>query len=397
MTRPKKRELPRGDGDVLRRTRADGTVVYQARWYEQDALVGLRRRSQTFATEDAALAHLRETALKKLTGDYLPPADRMVRDLIAEWLERGKSRWKPATVAAYTDRADKHVIPALGAIRADRLTTPRIQHWIDALGKSGLDASTIDGVSRILSAALREAVQIGVLARNPAEGVRRPPVQVREPDTWTAEEVARVMAQLADDPFWLAVYRVMLATGMRPGELRALKWSDLDWTKGVLTIRRTMSKDAEGHVIVGETTKTRKSRQNALSPAALKVLKSWETEQKIRRVACADWHDEGLIFDRGDGRFLPATTWQHLHDRVTIAANVTRISLHGLRHTHATLELEAGTHPLIVSRRLGHAGIQTTLDRYSHVSDDLQRAAAESLDARLFGPQTQQHDAEKRG
>lgn len=379
---PKQRTdgLRYGEGSIS--ARENGT--YQARWSERHP-TGMRQRARTFATRDEAEDHLRAIYRQRRDGRYLSPSERTVHDLVTEWLERGRGRWKPATQATYRQRAETHVYPALGTVRAETLTTPRVQHWVDQMVRAGFDASTIDGATRVLSAALREAVQIGVLAHNAAIGIRRPSVQIKEAAVWTREEIADVIGIVAGDPMWSALYRLALTTGMRPGELRALRWSDVDLDARTVTVRRTVTKDAEGRVVIGKTTKTGKPRTIALSASVTDALAAWRSAQRIRQLAHASWHREDLIFDRGNGQLLSLHNWQDHHEALIASAGVQRITLHQLRHTSATQSLEAGEHPKIVSERLGHRSIQTTIDRYSHVSMDLHRAAAESLSDRLFG------------
>lgn len=136
--------------------------------------------------------------------------------------------------------------------------------------------------------------------------------------------------------------------------------------------------------MIGDSTKTRRSRAIALSTACVAALRAWRVEQKRRQLAAQTWHSGDLVFDRGDGRLLPLTTWQKAHKRFCDLASVPVITPHALRHTNATLSLESGTHPLIVSKRLGHKSVQITLDRYSHVSADLERATMEAFDRGVF-------------
>lgn len=369
----------------------EGTIAPQpngkwlARWWEPQPGGAKRKRGRVFDDYDAAQDHLRTIHRQIRDEQFAPTVTLTVRQIVEQWLERGKARWKPATHASYRQRAHKHVIPALGAIRADALTTPRVQHWVDGLVRAGMDAATIDGLHRVLNGALKEAVRIGIIDRNPATGTTRPPVLIRAVEHWTGAEVMRVLAAIGDDPMWRALYRLAVTTGMRPGELRALTWADIDLDKRVLVVKRTMTKDAAGLVVIGATTKTGRSRVNVLTESAVRDLAAWRTAQKARQLAAAVWHRNDLVFDRGDGRFLPQTTWQHYHDALIARTGVRAITLHGMRHTNATLDMEAGVHPKIVSERLGHRNIQTTLDRYSHVSLDLQKAAADALDRRLFG------------
>jgi integrase len=203
--------------------------------------------------------------------------------------------------------------------------------------------------------------------------------------TWSAGEVAAVVSALNDEPMWSALYRLALTTGMRPGKLRALRWRDLDLDRGAVVVARTMTKDADGVVAVGDSTKTGRRRAVALPASTVAALTRWRAAQNARRLAAETWAAEPFVFDRGDGTWLPLTTWQHRHDRLIAATGAARITLHGLRHTYATLMLEGNAHPKIVADALGHVDVGTTLNIYSHASDAIQRAAADALEQRLFG------------
>lgn len=369
-----------GEGNILERPMPDGRTRYQARWWD-----GQRQRAKTFASRDAAEDWLRSVSRERRDGRYTAPSELTVRQLMTDWLARGAGNWSSSTTATYRQRTERHVLPALGSLRVTALTTPRMQHWVDGLRTRGFRPNTIDGAIRVISGALNEAVQLGIIDHNPVRGIKRPAIKQQPPATWTAEEVRRVMAQLTDEPMWRALYRVALATGMRPGELRALRWQDVEWEQGRIIVRRTITKDTDGRVIMGTRTKTDTVRAVALPGPCARALRVWQTDQKRRRLAAVTWQDDDIVFDRGDGQFLPLTSWQHKHDALIAAAGVRRITLHQCcRHTNATLDLEAGVHPKVVSDRLGHKRIETTLNLYSHVSADLHRAAAEALATRLF-------------
>lgn len=371
-----------GEGWIKERARADGSTAYQACWLDD----GETERAKTFPSRDAAENWLRDQLRAKRDGRYAPPSDLTVRRLIEDWLARGAARWRPNTVYNYRERAEHQIYPELGSALAASLTTPRLQHWVDGLHRSGLAPTTIRFAVTVLKIALREAAAIGLIPANPAVGLRLPAQRRAPSPTWSLDEASRVIAAVADEPMWNALYRLALASGMRSGELRALRWSDVREADGLVRVRRTISRAADGRTIIGETTKTGRERAVAIPPSTMKALAVWRTAQKARRIGKANvWRDLDLVFDRGDGGILESGTWHERHVAIIAKAGVTPITLHQLRHTNATLELEAGTHPRVVSERLGHVSITTTLDRYSHVSVDLQRAAAEALDDRLFG------------
>ncbi|MGI8405131.1 MAG: tyrosine-type recombinase/integrase [Thermomicrobiales bacterium] len=385
MSKPKSdRALRHGEGSVIPKTNKDGSEVFDARWREVLPDGTVCRRSKTFRTRDLAEDELRKIARDKRDGRHRSSSRQTVADLVATWIERGEGRWKPSTTATYRQRAGRHVYPTLGAKTVESLTAPQLQAWVDAMRREGLNASTIESAVRVMLGALNEAVRLGIIAHNPARGLTKPSMQPRQIPTWSGAEVRRVMTVVRDDSFWFAFYLFALNTGVRPGELRALMWDDLDLDRGLVRIRRTLTKDATGHVVMGTVTKTGRTRAIALPAMLVDALRQWKDDYETRRDEAREWNDTGVVFDRGDGTYLPLTTLQHHHDRFTALAGVKRITPHQLRHTNATLDLEAGVSPKIVAERLGHRKIQTTLDLYSHVSMDLQQSVAEAFAERVF-------------
>lgn len=385
-----------GEGWIKERVRSDGTTAWQAHWVDEGTRVTgqpQKERARSFPTRDDAEDFLREQLRAKRDGRYTPPSEITVRQLLDDYFMRGAGRWKPNTLYAYRQRAKLYILPHLGETKLTALTTPRLQHWIDGLTRAGRSAVVVRAGVVVIKQALGEAVAIGVMPANPSIGLRLPVVRQARAETWTAPDVARFMAVVGRFPMWNALYRLALTAGLRPGELRALKWGDVDLERGLVQVRRTMSRDADGHVIVGKVTKTGRERSVALAPSVVKALTGWRAAQKIRRIGLKEWSGDAIVFDRGNGLPLDAMVWRHHHRLFAEEAGVAAITLHELRHTTATLELEAGTHPLIVSQRLGHSTIAITLDRYSHVSSALQREAADALDARLFGEEDAADDA----
>lgn len=376
--RPKnpQRELPHGAGDVRQRNGR-----YQARWIDQG-----QRHSRMFDTADEANDYLRERYRNRRDGRTLTRAELTVADLIRDWLERGQDDWQPSTCATHRRYAELHVIPEIGHIRADALDTLRVQQWIDRMRRDGHGAQYIDKCLRVLSAAYRQAMQLGIVRLNPATGTKRPTVRKPEIVTWSAADIATIDAALADDLYWHAVYRLALTTGIRPGELRALRWEDIDVDQRTIRIRRTMTRDAEDRVRVGTQTKTGHERTVPLTASAAEALTRWRTEQKRVQLAARRWENGGYVFTGQSGQPLGASHWQRRHAALIAATGVPAITLHSLRHTFATLAMERNVHPRIVAELLGHRSIDMTLNRYSHPSSAMQQAASEALDSALFGP-----------
>lgn len=378
-----------GEGYIREEARADGSTRYKARWYERQPDGTNKLVTLSFNRRDDAEDHLRLTARAKRDGRYVSAADITVTRAMMDYLERGKSSWKTSTYATYRQRAFTHIVPRIGTVRLVELTTSKIQHWIDQLSRGETGAKTIEESVRVLNGAMREAVRLDIIRTNPVTGAKSPTPRPSPHQTWTPDEVARVWAfvrsDVSDTPYsadlmWPALYRVALLTGMRPGETRALQWGDVDLEGRAVTVRRTITRGDNNREVVGTSTKTGRVRTVSLPVSAVNALRAWKVQQARIRLASEVWSDHQFVFTGRDGQFLGSTTWQRRHERIIKGAHVTSIGLHEMRHTFATVMLQRNTHPLVVSRILGHSKIQTTLDLYSHPDTSLMRDAIDALD-----------------
>lgn len=373
----RKHDIRRGDGFVEERTTKAGAVRYVARWHDGD-----RWRGKTFPTVEEAEDHLRSIGRAKRRGDYSPDSPMTVAELLAVYIERGARRWSANTVATYTLIAERYIGPHIGKKRVVTVTPPQVQAWLDRLTREGLSAAIVGNARSLLSGACDEALRMGMVRANPVAGTRAPARPRGERVTWSADDVARVLDAVDAEPHavqWRAFYLLALTTGMRPGELRAVRWRDIDLDTGTVTIRRTMTRNADFRHDIGDVTKTGRVRTVAVPLETTEALRLQRADQRRRRIAAEHWRDRDLAFDRGDGNPVAQQSASNVHHRVCTRAGVPRIRMHDLRHTAATLMLANGTHPLVVSQMLGHASITTTLDIYSHVDVSMQRAASDAL------------------
>ncbi len=223
----------------------------------------------------------------------------------------------------------------------------------------------------------------GYLNRNPAALAVKPKqrsagsVDMR---TWTADELRRFLDHVRDDRLFPA-WRLAASTGLRRGELLGLRWQDVDLHAGRVSVRQTLT-TVGNKVAFGEPKTARGKRNIALDGVTIGALRTWRTQQAQERLALGPvWQDTGLVFSREDGSLIHPDTFSFWFDRHVRAADVPRIRFHDLRHTHATLALQAGVPAKVVSERLGHATVAFTLDVYSHVIPALQEDAAERIAA----------------
>jgi integrase len=188
-----------------------------------------------------------------------------------------------------------------------------------------------------------------------------------------------------------ALWHVAITTGLRPGEYRALRWSDLDLERGLLRVERALTLD--GGSFVEPKTKA-SSRSIALTASTIRVLREHKRRQAGEKLkAGSEYTDDALVFCTEKGRPLDHNNLVHHHfTNLLKRAGVPRVRLYDLRHTAATLALQAGVPLKMVSHMLGHAGIATTADVYSHVSPEMQEDAAWRVE-RVLGRRSATRDA----
>ena len=244
---------------------------------------------------------------------------------------------------------------------------------------AGLDRRTVSYTHTILHRAFKDAVRWGRLARNPADAAD-PPRGGPKSDgvhAWDAVSLRTFLALSQESEDRLHALWVLLATtGMRRGEALGLRWADLDLDRGRLRIVQTITQ-VRSKVAVGEPKTTSGRRSVSLDPATVAVLRDHRKAMlKERLLVGPDFSDEGLVFHQPDGACLRPEAVSGMFVRRVEQYRLRRITLHGLRHTWATLALEQGIHPRVVQERLGHSTIAITLGIYSHVAPRLHDEAA---------------------
>ncbi len=253
----------------------------------------------------------------------------------------------------------------------------------------GLDRRTVNYVHTILHRAFKDAVRWGRLARNPADAAD-PPRASQKSDgvqAWDAATLRTFLARSRESGDRLHALWVLLATtGMRRGEAIGLRWKDVDLDKGRLRIVQTITQ-TRSKVTIGEPKTSSGRRSIALDNATIDVLRDHRKAMLEERLLVGpDFSDEGLVFHHPDGACLRPDAVSAQFLRRVGRYGLPRLTLHGLRHTWATLALEQGIHPRVVQERLGHSTIAITLGIYSHVAPTLHDEAASRVSSLLLSP-----------
>ena len=384
MAKQKTRSTEWGDGYVEPRTLKSGKVIHRARWYEPHPIRGKVLKAKSFNSEDDAWAFLASNGDARREGKYEPESQITLSQAVSDYCEARLEleRWTPNTYQTNKIFQQRLIDPQLGKFQVTKLKPMDIQNWADKLAKEK-SSSTVSSTLSIVRGTLRRMIQIGVITTNPAAAVEVKPRAQEEKIPWTLEEVQQILAASNRDPLMHNFYLVGFNTGMRPGELRALRWSDIDWETNAVTCARSITKDQHGREFVGKTTKTGKSRVIVAGQSVIDELRKWKSLQNERRLAHLNWHDT-IIFDRGDGSFLPGTTLIRKHEKILDSIPLERRGPHTMRHTYATMEDEFGASPGVTKARLGHASEQMKM-RYTHAQVKAQKAAAEHMAQLLLG------------
>jgi integrase len=364
--------LPRGFRKI-RRKKKDGTVrIYiQARAYKHD-LDGKRKRMSVYGhTVDDVRAKLRKLEDRCITSFRLQKIGFEV--YIETWLARLETSSAPRTHELYTGIVAKHIKPYLGAMQLMQITRTDIRNLLEQTLKH-VGSRTRQLAYRILHHALEDAVDRGLISTNPCSPKDKPKHVYREFRSLTKEEAQRLLAVAKETEFHLLLY-LALATGMRQGELFALRWDSVNTDAGFLSVIGTLSKDGAGQLCIRPPKGKGKSRRIDLSSSVVEML------QEHKRCQCpiTSW-----VFPNVNGSPMQKDNFMHRVFRPLIKqAGLGNLRFHDLRHTSATLGLAAGENIKIVQERLGHASAKMTLDVYAKAVPTLQREAATRMDSIL--------------
>jgi len=347
------------------------------------------RRRETkagFATQKECQQAMNKLLVAVEQHNYTVPTKASVKDyLTKEWLPAVKATIRPTTYNSYVQHVECHIVPHIGTVKLQKLSGSQVNALYAKLadtgkkdGKTGLSPMTIHHVHACLHKACKDAVRWGHISRNPLDAADPPRKKgdgTKEMQTWSREQLKAFLHACADErlsPLW----HTIAMTGMRRGEALGLRWSDVDLENARLAVRRALIPISR-EVVVSEPKTAKGRRVVALDPSTIEVLKAQAARQLDEQSDWDEaWVDSGLVFTAENGAALDPESVTRYFRQAVKRSMLPSIRLHDLRHTHATLALQAGIHPKVVSERLGHATVSITLDTYSHAIPAMQEEAA---------------------
>lgn len=285
-------------------------------------------------------------------------------ELLDLWIKEKHMEIRSSSYNNYLYTIKNRISPELGDCDISAITRKMLQDLIIKQSVR-LKQETVINITKVLSQSFKYALENEYILKNPYRDIKVPKDKcVKELKVFKAEDIEKILSVRGYSKQKKDIVNLAYRTGMRIGEILALKWEDINFEQNFLTVKRTLSSYSNGHAEICEP-KTKYSRRRIdLDNITMEMFKAME-------------HNGEFIFCKNDGTMLSRQSVYQTFKRMCKAANVTYHSFHSLRHTHASILLAANVHPKIVQERLGHAKISTTMDTYSHLIPGMQQVAVD--------------------
>jgi integrase len=377
-------------GHIRRRGKASWEIKFDL---GRDPVTGERRiRYHSFkGTKREAEREAVRLIASTGSGDYVDPS----RITVAQFLDRWERDWaaanvSPKTLERYTELLRRHVRPHLGTVPLQKVKAAALVELYGRLqAEAKLAPRTVGHVHRVLHRALGHAAQWGLVAQNVVDLVEPPRVEEEEISIIRSDRVADLLRRLQGRSIY-PLGAMALSTGMRRGELLGLRWGDIDLDRGVIRVEQSLETTKAG--LRFKPPKTRHGRRSiTVPPAIVALLRSLWRELHERRLALGlgKAPAEGLVFANLDGNPRHPGGVTKEWKRAMTAIGMADVTLHSLRHTHASQLIAAGLDVLTISRRLGHGSPAITLGIYGHLFTNTDDRAASIMQAAFAGASTE--------
>lgn len=387
----KKKRRPKGDGSVQQLAPNKFKIAITIGRDNQGKQV---RKSFTGKTQGEVIKKLNEFKTEQVQGTLVRTDNIKLSEFIKRWLETKEGQTKKTTYESYVYTCDQHIIPTLGKLKVQKITTASLNDYIKSKLKGGLSPASITRQRAILHNILDLAVKEGIVPRNVAEHCMTIKLEREETKTLSPEDITNLL-NVAKDIYerdkgkgnkFYQIYHIVLialATGARRGEILALRWSNIDLEKNTIAIKENLV-EVKGGILI-ETPKTKTSRRViAIDPKVLEQLDELREVNRILYEKKFDSDEPGYVFYTRYGNPITPSNMSRAWRDLIAETGMEGIRFHDLRHTHATLLVASGTNIKTVSSRIGHNDTRITLDLYSHALPEKDREAAEKSGGWLF-------------
>jgi integrase len=374
-------------GSIVERSKGHFAIILEVR---DEASGKRKRRWHAFqGTKRQAQIECSRLITELKNGNSIEPSKTTVAQFLGRWLDHIKTQVTPKSHERYAGIVNQNLIPAIGAVRLNKLKPIQISAAYSAAldggrrdGKGGgLAPRTVGHMHRVLKQALGQAVLWGESVRNPASAVDPPKVDWKPMQTYDLPQTVELIEAVRDTPLLIPTLLAVLC-GLRRGEICALRWRNVDLIAGQISVVESLEQTKSG--LRFKSPKSGKGRTVALSVTVVDELRAHRVKraQDLLRLGMG-LSDDDMVIGQTDGSTISPIYISQLWARTIKKTRLARLRFHDLRHAHATHLLANGVHPKVASERLGHSKVGITLDLYSHVIPGMQEDAAAMVDRAL--------------
>ena len=370
-----------GEGSIRKRKDGRWEGFYTAAY---DPVTGKQKIKNVLGkTQTEVKEKLKKAIADSQRLDMNRSGTHTVKSWMKMWYEvYAEPRLREKTKDYYLNYIENHIIPELGDIKLDKLTTIRIQKFYNDLQKNGrvqrykhielqdkgLSVRVVRGIHTLLNNCLEQAVAERLILANPAKGCRLPKLEKREMKILPEDKIGPYLAE-AERRGLLAAFYLELTTGLRRGELLALLWTDLDVENMTISVSKQVNR-INGELVVSQPKTPNSIRRLAIPQRAVELL----VEEHAKHP-----HSPYLFVSPKTGTMFDPDSFRHTHEKSLKAIGAEHIRFHDLRHTFATLSLKYGVDVKTLSGALGHYDAGFTLSTYTHATEGMKRSAADTI------------------
>lgn len=369
----------RGNGCIYKTLNKSGKDVWKVEVTIGYGPDGRRIRTRRTAHSAAAARELHRQLISELhTGNLRTKSTETFAEYSLWWLRTVKGlSVRPSTISDYEDRLRRNVFPYFGHRRLHDITSRDVQNWLHAMQRKGASTPTINGARQVMGAVFKHSVRAGLIPKNPVELTERAKRQWGEKTAvkppWSLLEAQQVLSVTYGTKFDLFA-RLGVLMGARRGEILALRWEDIDFNQGFITIAGSLREQREIHpdgsastsLVVGETKTLSSRRKLALTGEILAAFQRHrDVVAAMRKSAGNAWKETPWVFVDSIGGLTYPSNFAKQFTKFLAGNGIRIIRIHDMRHTAAVLSLEAGVRLEAVSQGLGHSRIDITKSVYA--------------------------------
>lgn len=293
------------------------------------------------------------------------------------------------TAHEYRHKSEKYIIPVLGAVRLQKLTPLEVQEFVNSLSKSkdqggkGLSPKYVKDIHGVLHKALDTAIQMKLLASNPADNCSLPKLASIPRRKYDVDDLRAFMTAITGH-IHERYYLLLLTTGMREAEALGITWDCIDFRNRIIHLRQQLQRNRDTGVYELVVPKAEEIRDLPMGDALFELLQDQKAFEKGKRRVCGDcWQAKNLVFSNPTGGYLSYRTVSDCYKRIVKKIGLPSMRVHDLRHAYTMLALRNGDDVKTVQTQLGHKTPEFTLQVYANTPNSQKKASAKRMDATI--------------